>query len=71
MEVVLYSVHYHKRGLLSINVRRDAWLLLLGQNPYELQVCPCSSLAKESFKAYTDEYRTDHQIEVDIERSFV
>ncbi|KAM7455418.1 hypothetical protein BLSTO_03825 [Blastocystis sp. subtype 1] len=71
MEVTLCSVHYHKRGLLSINVRRDAWLLLLGQNPYELQVCPCSSLAKESFKAYTDEYRTDHQIEVDIERSFV
>ncbi|KAK8831856.1 hypothetical protein WA577_001913 [Blastocystis sp. JDR] len=50
-----------ERGLLSINVRRDAWLLLLGQNPYELQVCP----------SYTDEYRTDHQIEVDIERSFV
>ena len=63
MEVAFCSVHYHKRGLLSINVRRDAWLLLLGQNPYELQVCPCLSLAKE--------YRTDHQIEVDIERSFV
>lgn len=50
-----------ENGLLSTSIRREAWLLLLGEDPNEILTCP----------NYKEPIRDENQIKVDVDRSFV
>ena len=50
-----------EKGLMTFQVRKVAWLLFIGADPENILQCP----------TYEEAYRDDHQIEVDVNRSFV
>ena len=52
-------------------MRRQAWFYLIGEDPKDIFPCPGAGWYVFSFAEYMEAYRDDHQIDVDVQRSFV
>ena len=54
-----------------MSVRRSSWLLFLGEDPSQILQCPSIRIIFWYYIDYTEDYREETQITVDIMRSFV
>lgn len=55
-----------------MSIRRDAWLLFLGEDPSIIYDCPSREfVVYVRWIDYTEDYREERQIQVDVMRSFV
>lgn len=55
-----------------MSIRRDAWLLFLGEDPSIIYDCPSREFVVYiRWIDYTEDYREERQIQVDVMRSFV
>ena len=68
---LLASFNILQNGLLSTSVRKEAWLLLIGEDPDQILTCPSNCTASEWVVDYEEAIRDYSRINVDILRSFV
>lgn len=69
--ILFFQLHISQNGLISTSVRKEAWLLLIGEDPDQILTCPSVNIANEWVVDYEEAIRDYSQINVDIQRSFV
>ena len=52
-------------------MRKQAWFYLIGEDPKDIFPCRGMDWCGFSVAEYMEAYRDDHQIDVDVQRSFV